>query len=45
MKINIFIYTKSQILSQHWLTAGLPYLIHNMVASYFPDETADYIFD
>ena len=31
--------------SQHWPTASLPYLIHNIVVSYFPDEIADNIFD
>ena len=35
MKINIFVHTTSQLPKQHWVT----------VASYFPDEIADYIFD
>ena len=41
---HIYSYNKL-VASQHWLTVSLPYLIHNMVASYFPNEITDYIFD
>ena len=44
MKINIFIHTTSQLPIQHWLAPSIPYLIHNMVASYFPHKIVDYNF-